>query len=263
MTQNMTPSNQTTSNGLTTASSQPTNVNNDPNALTLNDVENIWVQAGGNPQAAQMAAAVANAESGLNPNATSTDSNGVVSVGLWLLPQNGTPPGSTDPLANARAAVQLSNNGTDWSSWCTTWSDNNCGTQGGQYLGDGANALGALGTQGAYNVIGSQPSGDGTGASTATSAASSTTPATSKKPNTILYIAVLIVIVAVVYYVVRHRTGGEAAPGGESEGRSQAGWTPDEEAGLSDPHKTDKQISQETGRSIRAIRVRRNQLKSQ
>src|SRR5215472_8165981 len=99
--------------------------------LTLDQVENYWIQAGGNPQAAAMAAAIADASSGLNPTVTRTNADGTTSVGLWLILKNGMPPGTTDPLSNARAAVQQSNNGTDWSQWCVAWSDNQCGCDGG------------------------------------------------------------------------------------------------------------------------------------
>jgi Lysozyme like domain len=186
-------------------------------ALTLAEAENYWIQAGGNPQAAQMAAAVADASSGLNPNITRTNPDGSVSVGLWLLPSNGTPPGSTDPVANARAAIQLSNNGTDWSQWCVAWSDNNCGLDGGTYLGSGSNALGSLASQlspGSYNVIGATPSGNGTGASSASSTVgSSSTSSTSKY----LLIAGLIGVLGIVYYYLRKKrpTGEGSEPQGD------------------------------------------------
>lgn len=255
----MSSSNTTTPSPLTTtttATNEPTNTDGSQ-SLTMADVENIWIQAGGNPQAAAMAAAVADASSGLNPNATETDSNGNQTVGLWLISTTGSPAGSTDPIANARAAVQLSQNGTDWSSWCVAWSDNNCGLNGGSYLGDGSNALAALGSD-AYNVIGSTPSGDGTSASTASTTSSSTT---SSKSHTILYIIALLGVVALAYYLVRRGTGESGGEGQESQGRSQASWTPQEEAAINDSSKTDKQLSSELGRSVRSIRVRRNQMK--
>ena len=159
--------------------------------LTFADVENIWIQAGGNPQAAAMAAAVADASSGLDPNVSRTNPDGSTSVGLWLLPKNGVPPGTTDTLANARAAIQLSQNGADWQQWCVAWSDNNCGENSGTYLGEGSNALASLGqrlTPASYNVIGSTPTGSGTGASSATSASATTgtTPSSSSHKATIV-----------------------------------------------------------------------------
>src|SRR5215472_839558 len=172
--------------------------------LTYGDVENVWIQAGGNPQAAAMAAAVADASSGLNPGVTRTNPDGTTSVGLWLIPKNGTPPGSTDAVANGRAAVQLSGNGTDWQQWCVTWSDNNCGLDGGTYLGEGANALASLGqrlTPASYNVIGSSPTGSNTGASSAQNG--STTTGSTGGAHSLILVGVLLIVVLVVVYVSR------------------------------------------------------------
>jgi hypothetical protein len=178
--------------------------------LSFAQVENFWIQAGGSPQAAAMAAAVSDAESGLNAAAQRTNPDGTSSVGLWLIPANGTPPGSTDPLANARAAVQLSQGGTDWSQWCSTWSDNNCGENGGTYLGSGANALMSLSTQSAgssLNVFGAAPSGSGVGASTATSGGSGSSTTTSSSKLPILIGGLVIGVVAIVFLVNRKKRG--------------------------------------------------------
>jgi Lysozyme like domain len=174
-----------------------------PKAMTLDQVKNIWIQAGGNPRAADMAAAVADASSGLNPNATFTNPDGSVGVGLWLIDKNGMPPGSTDPLANARAAVQLSNNGTDWKNWCTAWSDNACGQNNGTYLGDGSNALGAMG--GSFNVAGATPTGDGTSATTVSTTGPSTTTSSGKGNKLLMIGAVLLVGFGIFYFMKRQR----------------------------------------------------------
>ena len=191
----------------------PTSPNTNPQptgqGMTYDQVENTWIQAGGNPQAAAMAAAVADTESGLNPSATRTNPDGTTGVGLWLIPKNGMPPGTTDPVANARAAVQISQNGQDWSNWCSTWSDNNCGVNQGTYLGEGANALASLGqrlTPASYNVNGSAPSGTGVGASTVT-ANNATGTAPTSKMSTVLLIGALIVTVLIVVIMVRRRSG--------------------------------------------------------
>jgi hypothetical protein len=176
--------------------------------LSFAQVENYWIQAGGSPQAASMAAAVADAESGLNAAAQRTNPDGTAGVGLWLIPDNGTPPGSTDPLANARAAVQLSQGGTDWTQWCSTWSDNNCGQDNGTYLGSGSNALMSLGTQKAgasYNVFGSIPAGSGVGASTATSGLGGSTTTSSSKSKYIIFGVIIVIIVAILW--ARRRKG--------------------------------------------------------
>lgn len=100
-------------------------------ALSYSDLEGIWVQAGGNPSAAPIAAAVALAESGGNPssyNGTGADN----SYGLWQInmigslgparrQQFGLQNSSQlfDPLTNAKAAVAISNNGANWGPWTT------------------------------------------------------------------------------------------------------------------------------------------------
>jgi hypothetical protein len=165
-----------------------------------------------------MAAAVADSESGLNPAASRTNPDGSTGVGLWLIPKNGMPPGTTDPVANARAAVQISQNGQDWSNWCSTWSDNNCGVNQGTYLGEGANALASLGqrlTPASYNVFGSAPSGTGVGASS-TTATNATGTTTSSKTGTVLLIGAVIVAILLVVIMVRRRSAtGEAGPAPE------------------------------------------------
>lgn len=219
--------------------------------MTFPQAENIWIQAGGNAQAANMAAAIASASSGLDPTISRTNPDGTTSIGLWLIPSNGTPPGSTDPLANARAAIQLSNNGTDWSQWCVAWSDNNCGINGGTYLGQGSDALGALGDTGAYNVIGASPAGDGTSAGTATG---TTTPTTSGWHNYII-IAVVIAMILVVFLMTRRKTG-ESGSGTGAEGSA---WSPEETAALSSSE-SDTELAKRLGRSRHAIHVKRSRL---
>ena len=199
------------SNPVLTPNTQVGNPDN-PAGLSFAQVENYWIQAGGSPQAAAMAAAVADAESGLNAQAQRTNPDGTTGVGLWLIPSNGTPPGSTDPLANARAAVQLSQNGTDWTQWCSTWSDNNCGQNNGTYLGQGANALMSLGGQepgASYNVFGATPASNGVGASSATSGIPGTTSTTTGSSNYLMY-AIIVVIVVVIIYLAMRKTQSES-----------------------------------------------------
>lgn len=182
-------------------------------AMTFKQVENVWIQAGGNPQAAAMAAAVADASSGLNPNATFTNPDGSVGIGLWLIDKGGLPPGSTDPLANARAAVQLSKNGRDWSLWCTAWSDNACGKNQGVYLGDGSNALGSLGQKlgpSSYNVIGAAPTGSGTSASTANT--TPIQPTQSGSGNKLILVGATLIVAIGIWYFLRKQRNGTAVP---------------------------------------------------
>jgi hypothetical protein len=189
---------------------------NTSTGMTYNQVENVWIQAGGNPQAAAMAAAVADASSGLNPNAQNNNPDGSTSRGLWQISSVLGALSTKDPLANARAAIQMSNNGSDWSGWCSTWSDNNCGINKGTYLGDGANALaslaGRLGT-GSYNVAGAAPSGAGySGSGTIANAAG--TPAASTGSNKLLLVAGLLAVIGIVIYAAKQRRSTSVAPTG-------------------------------------------------
>lgn len=99
-------------------------------------LEQLWNANGGQPAAANVAAAIALAESSGRPTATSANPDGGVNVGLWQLDTRGKGAGHTvaqlqDPATNARLAVLGSANGTDWSAWATY-------TSGAyrQYLGD-------------------------------------------------------------------------------------------------------------------------------
>lgn len=82
-------------------------------------LEGIWTQAGGNPTAAPIAAAIAMAESGGNTTATNNDSNGTVDRGLWQINSVHGAQSTYDVMGNARAAVAISNNGTNWTPWTT------------------------------------------------------------------------------------------------------------------------------------------------
>lgn len=92
-----------------------------PNAksYTQSQLQDLWVQAGGNPAKAQIASAIAMAESGGKSNATDNDSNGTTDKGLWQINTSNGALSTYNPLANARSAVQLSDNGTNWSDWVT------------------------------------------------------------------------------------------------------------------------------------------------
>jgi hypothetical protein len=79
----------------------------------------IWVRAGGNAAFAPIAAAIAMAESHGDPNATNHNTNGSTDRGLWQINSVHGAQSTTDPLANAKAAVAISQNGKDWSPWVT------------------------------------------------------------------------------------------------------------------------------------------------
>ena len=87
--------------------------------LSCSGLEALWESADGSPLAAFMAAEIARAESSGRQYATDADGNGTVDRGYWQVNSiNGA--GSTyDATGNARAAVQISDDGTNWSPWVT------------------------------------------------------------------------------------------------------------------------------------------------
>jgi len=87
-------------------------------------LEQLWNANGGQPAAANVAAAVALAESSGRAAVTSPNPDGGVNVGLWQLDTRGKGAGHSvaqlqDPATNARLTVLGSANGTDWSAWAT------------------------------------------------------------------------------------------------------------------------------------------------
>ena len=78
-------------------------------------LENLWKQAGGSPAHALMAAEIARAESGGNPNAISPTDD----FGLWQINGVHGSLATLNAYQNARSAVILSNNGTNWNPWTT------------------------------------------------------------------------------------------------------------------------------------------------
>lgn len=89
------------------------------------DIEKLWIQMGGNPAKASIAACIVSHESGGNPLATSANPDGGTNVGLFQLD---TPGGkgagySVAQLQNAslntRIAIRATSNGNDWSAWST------------------------------------------------------------------------------------------------------------------------------------------------
>jgi LysM repeat protein len=78
-------------------------------------LEQIWEQAGGSPARAMMAAEIAMAESAGNPNAISPTDD----FGLWQINASNGALATLNPFQNAKSAVELSNNGTNWGPWTT------------------------------------------------------------------------------------------------------------------------------------------------
>ena len=87
--------------------------------LSCPGLEALWESAGGAPGTAFMAADIATAESGGRQYATDNDGNGTVDRGYWQINSIHGALSTYDPAGNARAAVELSGDGTNWSPWVT------------------------------------------------------------------------------------------------------------------------------------------------
>jgi hypothetical protein len=82
-------------------------------------LQDLWVSAGGKPASKKIAAAIALAESGGVVKATNHNSNGSTDRGLWQINSIHGSQSTFDPMANARAAVAISSNGSNWNPWVT------------------------------------------------------------------------------------------------------------------------------------------------
>ena len=78
-------------------------------------LESLWEQAGGSPAHARMAAEIARAESGGNPNAISPTDD----FGLWQINASNGSLATLNAYQNARSAIILSHGGTNWNPWTT------------------------------------------------------------------------------------------------------------------------------------------------
>jgi len=78
-------------------------------------LEGLWEQEGGSPAAAFMAAEIAMAESGGDPSAISPTDD----FGLWQINGSNGSLATLNPFQNAKSAITLSDNGTDWNPWTT------------------------------------------------------------------------------------------------------------------------------------------------
>jgi Tfp pilus assembly protein FimV len=83
--------------------------------LSCHGLEELWEEAGGSHAEAFMAAEIAMAESSGRQFAT----GGVGERGYWQINPNHGALSTYDPLGNAKAAVIISSNGTNWSPWTT------------------------------------------------------------------------------------------------------------------------------------------------
>jgi phage-related protein len=95
--------------------------------LTKSQLEQLWIEAGGSPNTANIAASVALAESGGRVSAAGDvglGGSGPTSFGLWQIhtpahPQYSSSRLASDPLYNARAAVAVAEGGRNFEPWST------------------------------------------------------------------------------------------------------------------------------------------------
>jgi hypothetical protein len=79
-------------------------------------LQQLWIQAGGDPKVAPTAAAIAQAESGGHPGVV----NGIGATGLWQIYGNPFPGNAKDPLTNAKMAVaKYKGAGNKFTPWTT------------------------------------------------------------------------------------------------------------------------------------------------
>jgi LysM repeat protein len=83
--------------------------------LSCAGLEELWQEAGGSPGEAVMAGSIAMAESSGEQYATGS----VGERGYWQINPNHGALSTYDPLGNAKAAVIISADGTDWTPWTT------------------------------------------------------------------------------------------------------------------------------------------------
>jgi hypothetical protein len=84
-------------------------------SYSCSGLESLWKEAGGSSGEAFTAAEIAMAESGGNPNAISPTDD----FGLWQINGSHGSMATLNPLGNARAAISISGNGSNWGAWTT------------------------------------------------------------------------------------------------------------------------------------------------
>ena len=88
-------------------------------AYTDTQLQQLWIQNGGKPAAAPLAASIALAESTGRPDATNQNTNGSTDRGLWQINSVHGAQSTYDITGNVKAAIAISNNGTNWTPWST------------------------------------------------------------------------------------------------------------------------------------------------
>lgn len=87
--------------------------------LSFTQIQKLWIANGGARNKSVIAAAVAMAESRGHVGAQHRNSNGSIDRGLWQINSVHGAQSTLDPVANAKAAIAISKNGTDWRPWTT------------------------------------------------------------------------------------------------------------------------------------------------
>lgn len=89
--------------------------------LTDAQLTAAWVKAGGDPSKAPMAIAISRAESGgrVGDDVVNHNTDGSIDRGPWQINSVHGAQSSQNLATNAKAAVAISNNGSDWSAWTT------------------------------------------------------------------------------------------------------------------------------------------------
>lgn len=87
--------------------------------LGCHKLERLWDRAGGNPAREVYAADVAMAENAGKDTISAQNSNGTYDYGYWQINSSHGSLATLNPLGNAKAAVILSFDGTNWSAWTT------------------------------------------------------------------------------------------------------------------------------------------------
>ncbi|HWV46337.1 MAG TPA: transglycosylase SLT domain-containing protein [Nitrospira sp.] len=94
-----------------------------PNTIqhyTYAQLEALWIQAGGDRASAPIMAAIALAESSGIPTNTNKNTDGTIDRGLWQINSSNVDSVTMfDPMANAKEAVKLKNNGQGLRNWVT------------------------------------------------------------------------------------------------------------------------------------------------
>jgi LysM repeat protein len=103
------------SSGGSSSSSTVTTTASVQGNYSCSDLEQLWDSAGGNSADAFMAAEIAMAESSGDPNAISPTDD----FGLWQINASNGSLATLNPYENARSAIILSDDGTNWNAWTT------------------------------------------------------------------------------------------------------------------------------------------------